>query len=407
MIENTILKLFIENNEIYDKYHTSLKLDFIKQNYPTLNKLFGCLPVNSFDGLEASYLSKYPVFKDGDRQALRTQIDTIASVEVNADEIIPYLESHLARAWASDLGLLALEVADGKKPVETLDEIIAKRESSLTLDTLEEVEFVSDDITELVKDEQLDGGLTWSLKCLNQSLGPLRKGNFGQIFARVNVGKTAMWVSQIVHMVQQVEQPILIIFNEEQGRDVMFRIYSALTGLSYLEIMSNPEHALKLYRAKAGDKIKFIDQVAYNTKTQIDKLAESLQPSLIIIDNLDKVKGFSADRKDLLLHEIYKWARELAKNYCPLISIGQADNTGHNSKILDYSQMADSKTAKPSELDFILGIGSTDQEGYENVRFLTISKNKLRGSKETIEAMRHAKGMQVLLRSELSRYEDI
>ena len=407
MIENTILKLFIENNEIYDKYHTSLKLDFIKQNYPTLNRLFGCLPVSSFDGLEASYLSKYPVFKEGDRQALRTQIDTIASVEVNADEIIPYLESHLARSWASDLGLLALEVADGKKPVEILDEIIAKRESSLTLDTLEEVEFVSDDITELVKDEQLDGGLTWSLKCLNQSLGPLRKGNFGQIFARVNVGKTAMWVSQIVHMVQQVEQPILIIFNEEQGRDVMFRIYSALTGLSYLEIMSNPEHALKLYRAKAGHKIRFIDQVAYNTKTQIEKLAESLQPSLIIIDNLDKVKGFSADRKDLLLHEIYKWARELAKNYCPLISIGQADNTGHNSKILDYSQMADSKTAKPSELDFILGIGSTDQEGYENVRFLTISKNKLRGSKDTIEAMRHAKGMQVLLRSELSRYEDL
>ena len=122
---------------------------------------------------------------------------------------------------------------------------------------------------------------------------------------------------------------------------------------------------------------------------------------------MDKVKGFSADRKDLLLHEIYKWARELAKNYCPLISIGQADNTGHNSKILDYSQMADSKTAKPSELDFILGIGSTDQEGYENVRFLTISKNKLRGSKDTIEAMRHAKGMQVLLRSELSRYEDL
>jgi len=407
MIENSILKLFIENNDIYEKYHTSLKLDFIKQNYPTLNKLFGCLPVSSFDGLEASYLSKYPVFKDGDRQALRTQIDTIQETEVNEDDIIPYLESHLARSWANELSLLALEVAEGKKSVETLDEIIAKRESSLTLDTLEEVEFVSDDITELVKEENLDGGITWSLKCLNQSLGPLRKGNFGQIFARVNVGKTALWVSQVVHMVQQLENPILIIFNEEQGRDVMFRIYSAITGLTYLEIMNNPEHALKLYRAKAGDKIKFIDQVAYNTKTQIEKLAESLQPSLIIIDNLDKVKGFSADRKDLLLHEIYKWARELAKNYCPLISIGQADNTGHNSKVLDYSQMADSKTAKPSELDFILGIGSTDQEGYENVRYLTISKNKLRGSKDTVEAMRHAKGMQVLLRSELSRYEDM
>jgi hypothetical protein len=54
MVEYSILRLFIENNELYDKYHSSLKLDFIRQNYPVLHKCFKCLPATSFDAFEAN-----------------------------------------------------------------------------------------------------------------------------------------------------------------------------------------------------------------------------------------------------------------------------------------------------------------------------------------------------------------
>jgi hypothetical protein len=404
MIEYSILKLFISDNAVYDKYHSSLKLDFIRQNYPVLSKLYNSLPANGFNELEANYLANYPVLKDGDREALNNVLNDVKKAEASQESIVNYLESHLARAWASNVAFLALDVAEGRISVDKLDEEITKRDT--ILEAVEEVDWVSTDLDEILQEEELAAGLQWRLRCLNQSLGPLRKGNFGHIFARVETGKTAMWVSEVTYMAQQVEQPILIFFNEEGGRDIVFRMYNAVTGMSYMELTNNPKVAKKIWDDKIGDKIKFIDQPAQVEKKRMEKVIEEIQPSLIIIDNMDKVKGFTGDRKDLLLHEIYKWGREMAKTYCPVISVGQADNSGHNTMVLDESQMADSKTAKPSELDFIIGIGRTDKEGYENIRYISIPKNKLRGDKNTIEGMRHMKGYQVVLKPHLSIYED-
>jgi replicative DNA helicase len=406
MIEHSIIKLFLENDDVYQKYHAALKLDYIRQNYPILYRCFQCLPANSIESLEANYLANYPVIKEGDRQAIRTLLESIDKAKSDETAIVGYLETHLAQAWASDVALTALDVAHGTKKVEELDEIIGQRESVLDLET-ENIEFISTDIEELIAEDDQSGGLHWRLNCLNRSLGPLRKGNFGHIFARVNTGKTAMWVSEITHMAQQLDKPILIFFNEEQGRDVVFRMYNAITKLTYLEIASNPKQAKKIWDEKIGDKIKFIDDPSLVNKTTMEKIIKTVDPSLIIIDNMDKVKGFSGDRKDLLLHEIYKWGRDLAKTYCPVITIGQADNSGHNSKVIDESQMADSKTAKPSEMDFIIGIGREDKEGYENMRYITVSKNKLRGDANTQEEMRHMRGHPVLLKTQFSTYEDM
>jgi replicative DNA helicase len=403
MIEHSILKLFVQDESLYEKYHNVVKLDYVRENYPVLYKAFKCLPVGSLEALEAKYLTLYPAIKDGDRQSLRTLIESVQSAD-EAEEIIPYLEKHLTQAWANDVAHLALDVAQGSD-VTKLDEAIAQRESTLEI-AANDVEFISTDLAELMEQDTVEGGLHWRLNCLNQSLGPLRKGNFGHIFARVNTGKTAMWVSEVTHMVQQVEKPILIFFNEEQGRDVVYRMYNAITGMTYLELTTNVKRAKDIWEQKVGDKIKFIDDPSKVNKITMEKIIAQVEPALIIIDNMDKVKGFSADRKDLLLHEIYKWGRDLAKTYCPVITVGQADNSGHNSKVIDESQMADSKTAKPSEMDFIIGIGREDKEGYENMRYITVSKNKLRGDANTIEEMRHMRGKPVKILTQYSIYED-
>jgi hypothetical protein len=180
-------------------------------------------------------------------------------------------------------------------------------------------------------------------------------------------------------------------------------MYNAVTGLTYMEIAQNPKRAKDIWEQKIGNRIKFIDRPALVERKNMEKIIETIDPALIVIDNMDKIKGFTGDRKDLLLHEIYKWGREVAKTQCPVLSVGQADNTGHNSMWLDESQMADSKTSKPSELDFIIGIGRIDKEGYDNVRYINIPKNKLRGSEE---AVRHGK-FETLIKPALSLYEDL
>ena len=406
MIEHSILKLFLEDNDLYTKYHTYLKLDFIKTDYPLLFKLFKSLPAKSVGELEAKYLTLYPVLKDGDRKVISELLATVDKTEVYTQSIVDYMQQHYSQSVASELSLVAIDVAEGRKKVEDLAPIIDKLELSV-VDEIDEVEWVTTDIEELMDEEELSLGLKWRLNALNQSLGPLRKGNFGHIFARVETGKTAMWISEVTFMAEQVEQPILIFFNEEGGKDIVWRMYSAVTGFTYMELSNNIKKAKAIWDEKIGDKIKFIDQPSLVERKTMEKLIEQVQPSLIIIDNMDKVKGFVGDRKDLVLHEIYKWGRDIAKTYCPVISVGQADSTGHNDRYINESQMADSKTSKPSELDFIIGIGRTDKEGYENVRYINIPKNKLRGDTNTVEAMRHLKGKEVLIVPHLSIYQDM
>jgi replicative DNA helicase len=405
MIEYSILKLFVDDSTLYDKYYGTLKLDFIRDNYPVLFRCFKCLPATSIEGLEANYLANYPVLKDGDRQVIRTLLESVKQTETDSKEIVTYLESHLTREWSSAVGITALEVAEGRKSMEDLQTLLDKKESIEVEE--DEIEFVTTDIELLITEEEVTGGLHWRLKCLNQSLGCLRKGNFGHIFARVETGKTAMWVSEATFMATQVTNPILIFFNEEGGRDVIFRMYNAITGMTYMEITNNPKKAKAIWDAKIGDKIKFIDQPSQVERKSMERIIEKVNPDLIIVDNMDKVKGFSGDREDMRLHEIYKWGREIAKTQCPFISVGQADATGHNSEYLDESQMANSKTGKPSELDFIIGIGRIDKVGHENARYINTPKNKLRGDANSIEAMRHLRGRQVNLKPMLSIYEDM
>ena len=406
MIEINILKCLINDKTLYEKYYKYLRIDdFVKVNYPLLNKLFKCLPVSSLSALETAYLTNYPVLKDGDRAAINSLLEQVDAAECDTDAILAYVEGHRARAIASDMALLALDVSEGRRPLAELISLSSKLDTVVIEEEFEDE--VCTDIEVLMNEEVLTGGLHWRLKCLNQSLGPLRLGNFGHVFARVETGKTAFWISEVVHMAQQLapDETVLIFFNEEQGQDVIFRMYSALTGMSYMDLRNNLKVAKHQWDLKIGNRIKFFDKPSQVSKHTMERLLEKYKPKLCIVDNADKVKGFSGDREDMRLHEIYKWLRELAKVYCPIISIGQADATGKNSMYLDESQMANSKTAKPSELDFVIGIGRIDKEGYDNVRYIFVSKNKLRGDANTMEGLRHIK-CEVLLTPAISVYSD-
>lgn len=405
MVEHSIIKLFVQNKEFYDKYYTYLKIDdYIKINYPILFRLFKCLPVDSLTELEATYLTNYPVMKEGDREDIANIVKRIGEAECSEDAVIDYLNNHRTNAIASEIAITALEVSQGSKPKDSLTSLVSKLDDEITVEDASD--YISTDIEELLQEDELEDGLHWRLRCLNQSLGPLRKGDFGHIFARVETGKTAMWVSEVTHFMTQTDKPIVIFFNEEGGKGVIWRLYSAATGMSYMELRNNPKHARKVWLDKGGDNLRFIDEPNLVERKNIEKTIEKEQPALVIIDNMDKVKGFSADREDMRLHEIYKWGRELAKTHCPVISVGQADATGHNTMWIDEAQMANSKTGKPSELDYIIGIGRIDKENYEDVRYINIPKNKLRGDKNTLEGLRHGR-FDVLLKPSLSVYEDL
>jgi hypothetical protein len=104
---------------------------------------------------------------------------------------------------------------------------------------------------------------------------------------------------------------------------------------------------------------------------------------------------------------MYQWAREIAKDLdCAVIGVCQADGSGEGQKWLTMGNVANAKTAKQAEADWIVGIGKVADVGYENLRYLNASKNKLAGDEDTDPTLRHGK-REVLIRAEIARYEDI
>ena len=313
------------------------------------------------------------------------------------------------------LSLSSYEVAEGRLDREKfrnqLDAYVVEADNFAQSgsDSDYHLNFVTDDLQELVTESIQKPGLRWRLKTLNEMLGSLRKGDFGVVFARPETGKTTFLASEVTFMATQLVDPssgpILWINNEEQGSKVMLRCYQAALGLDLVSLYSDISKHKDEYSLLTHNKIKLFDSGVVHKKT-VEELCAKLKPSLIVADQLDKVTGFTNDREDLRLGGIYQWARELAKQYCPVIGICQADGSGEGVRWLTMGNVANAKTAKQAEADWILGIGKVNDVGYDQLRFLHLSKNKLVGDLDSIPDQRHGK-RECLIEPSIARYKDI
>jgi len=273
---------------------------------------------------------------------------------------------------------------------------------------VDDVQFVTDDLETLIHNTFQHSGLRWRLDFLNKSLGSLRKGNFGFIFARPETGKTTFLASEITEMLRNLkdEDGSIIWFNNEQvGAEVMLRVYQAYFGVRLEQLLSNPSKYRAEFDAQVRGRFKLVDD-ANISKQLVERVLKNYNPALVVYDQIDKIKGFNSDRDDLRLGAIYIWARELAKQYCPAIGVCQADGSAENQKWLTMEHTANAKTSKQAEADWILGIGKTHAEGAEQIRYFNICKNKLLGDADTIPHMRHGR-IEVLIEPEIGRYKDI
>lgn len=272
----------------------------------------------------------------------------------------------------------------------------------------EEDIFVTDDLQELVDTQLKKPGLRWRLKTLNKMLGSLRLGDFGFVFARPETGKTTFLASEVTFMSEQIPEGscVLWINNEEQSEKVIIRCIQSVTEAELPQLYSNIAGYNSLYHQRTRGRIKIIRGLSIIHKRQVESWCKKYNPALIIFDQLDKIVGFDSDREDLKLGAIYQWARELAKQYAPVIAICQADASGEGVKWLTMANVANAKTAKQAEADWILGIGKVNDPGFDAVRFLHLSKNKLMGDEDTDPKLRHG-NREVLIDPIVARYKDI
>lgn len=344
-----------------------------------------------------------------DPEFYKELLSSIESLSVSDTTTEVLLQSYYQQRLLKEISLHAYEITEGRKDLPSFNALVEQLYKPPDTTSIE-VEFVTDNLESLLNDTFRKPGLRWRLATLNRMLGSLRSGDFGFIFARPETGKTTFLASETTYMAQQLSEedgPILWFNNEEDHKKVKVRCYQATLGASLVQINANPAAAQNAFLAATRGKHQIVRTTGPITKEFVEKVIQKYKPRLVIYDQIDKIQGFKADRDDLIMGAIYLWARDLAKDYQhAAIGVCQADGSGENQKWLTMANVANAKTAKQAEADWILGVGKSNDPGYEMVRFLHLSKNKLSGDEDTDPTLRHGK-REVLINPSIARYVDI
>ena len=308
-----------------------------------------------------------------------------------------------------------LKAKDGSSDLEAIH--------ALTTQGLKDVErymdkgelFTSPDISGVVE-RIYSTGYEWRLMALNRSLGLLRTGDFLIVAARVEVGKTTFLANEASFIAPQLPpgRPLVWVNNEERSDSVFFRVVQSALGITTKEIIADSAKAMADYDTYMGGTRKrvLVTDGNINHVTALTAMFREVNPGMIIFDQLDKVGGFNKEeREDLRLGKIYKWGRELAREYGPVIAASQLTASVDDMKDPPYIGMEalrGSKVDKPGEADAIITIGkyqspATPEE--ESLRTINVPKNKLPGGgKYQVETERHGRYL-VKIDTLRARYE--
>ncbi len=220
-----------------------------------------------------------------------------------------------------------------------------------------------------------------------------------------NSGKSTCVISELAYFAKQLagtDEKILWVLNEEKAQRLKKRLYCAIVGASEEMIRQNILKAKEIFQKHGGDNIL----IRYNPSIDFIELEELIKvhkPVVTIIDQGDKVsipvnKGASETQ---LLQKLYKNFRRLCGLYnTDIITVGQCGSEGEGRKWLRQAWMNNSKTGKPGELDWALGIGKDlDASDTDNRRYFYFCKNKLNRGQHLKEI--------VLMDAEKARYKDM
>ena len=411
---------FLLNYNIYTKYSTYVTT--LYKDNKELNTLLNYLHKLHDRYKKDLTLEEYSLFVlsnclEKDKPVLTELLTALQDVDTDSVILADVFADLAQRQEAYNIALAALEVSEGRKDFADLLTLArAVSEHVAAPNEVPDELFVTTNLEELYNDSIQTPGLRWRLQTLNRMLGSLRRGDFGFIFARPETGKTTFLVSEVSNFAQQIHArvaecddqhvgPILWFNNEEQGNKVQLRLYQAMLGCDMTTLFSDMRGNQQKFFDLGGEHIRIFDSASIHRK-QVEQLCRELRPSMVIFDQVDKIKGFDGDREDLRLGMIYVWAREIAKEYCPAIAVCQADASGEGKRWLTMENVANAKTSKAAEADWILGIGKTHDVTEEYMRHLHLSKNKLAGDVDSDPEQRHGRNT-VRIRPDIGRYEDI
>jgi replicative DNA helicase len=238
-----------------------------------------------------------------------------------------------------------------------------------------------------------ENGLQWRLKCLREAIGGIVPSDFLVFCAYVGKGKTSFLASEVTYMAQQLPEgkSVLWFNNEGNWKKCLSRAYSATLNHREVDIRLFKEKAQEEYlKRMKGDKnkIRIIDIKGKSTR-DIDRLVKKYDPGLIIIDMLDKVRGFEIYLKGESgaterFNQLYAWAEELS-DIAPVIATSQLNGDGCNVPYPAMTNLRGSRVDKQGNATTMIVMGAL--EGNMTTRYLSTPKNKISGKEDWRQAV--------------------
>lgn len=247
---------------------------------------------------------------------------------------------------------------------------------------------------DLFDEDKNNTGFRWAWDCLNESMRPLRGGDFIILAGRPDKGKTTAIAHNLTAMAPQVSKvypgqhrQILWFNNEGPGKRIMKRIIQSTLGVPLSKVIEK-QNAGTLWdeyeQLIGGDKfiIKVIDIHGFRS-WQVEEILKQMPPALVVFDMIDNIR-FDGEminggqRTDQMLEAMYQWGRDMAVRYdCPIIATSQISAEGDGLAFPTLSMLKDSKTGKQGAADAIITLGAKNEAAYNNIRFIGLTKNKL------------------------------
>ena len=345
----------------------------------------------SITEVSALYDNDNPIATEAYKVGVRDLIDTIKHTEDISSEVANDLVQGLwQRSIGTKLANLNLEVSEGNLDAwKQVQDIVDRYRNGFTPE--KKYEFTTDDTEALL--EMASDAARWkfNLKPLHEKVYGIGGGEFASVFATPNVGKTAMMVTLCFGPEGFAEQGARVLYcvNEEASERTKLRGQMCRAGMNVQEVALDPHKARRVWN-EISNNVFMIDVHEYSMD-ELDDLAASVDPDIIVIDQADKlnIRGkFNASHERL--RELYRSLREFAKRHnAAVFAMSQASNEARGKTRVSPFEMEGSKIGKSAELDLILGIGAMEQDDVidsepDMTRFITVGKNKLNGWHGTV-----------------------
>lgn len=404
MLDTSILKSLLKN-EFYEQNKGRLNSKLFDDE---IRSLFSVLK-SAHDTYQHDLTSKelYKIWELDNPVSTRAEKaeiqDIISHIDAEPEYSDDIASDIIQKLWVRNLGkrvsLLGLELNEGNvQALSKLQDVLAKH-----ADGFDEDEFGEDTTQDIdILKEELDDGARakFNIEQLARQVVGINRQEFGIIFANPNVGKTAFICSLALSPGGFIDQGFKVAFlgNEEATKRTVVRAYSATTGLTKENIFADTEKAKVIYKARTQGLVSYRDTQDFDLD-KIDRYLARKNADIVFIDQADKVMiGGNFNASHERLRELYRRLRELAKKHnCAIFGVSQASAEAEGKTRLSYTMMEGSKIGKAAEADLILGIGKQDLEEEDNLRYITVSKNKISGWHGTITCQ---------IQPDISRYVD-